>query len=264
MTTPQRPTEVELNAYVDGELGPGAQAAVERHLGIDAEDARRIADYRAIHEGLHALYDPILQEPVPERLAAATERKRSSALAWTARIAAALLLMAVGAGGGWFARQVLPSAESAQIAFTRQAIDAHRLYSVEVRHPVEVVAAEEAHMSSWLSRRLGKEIKPPALAGAGFKLVGGRLLPSEGKPAAQFMYENTGGQRLTLFFAVANGGGDSSYRYVQDGSTLSLFWFIDGFACALTGEFEQKDLMAFAREVYRASGGDSTNPNYSW
>lgn len=268
MTTPLRPTEGELNAYLDGELGPEATAAVERHLALESEDARRIADYRAIGEALHALYDPVMAEPVPARLAAATERRRSAALDWTMRIAAALVLLVVGGAGGWMLSRAIPSGESAQIAFTRHAIDAHRLYTVEVRHPVEVVADDEAHMSSWLSRRLGKDLKPPALGGAGFKLVGGRLLPAEGKPAAQFMYENTGGQRLTLFFAVAAGGGDSSYRYVQDGSTLSLFWYIDGFACALTGEFEQKDLMAFAREIYRArpSGGGSTgaSPYDSW
>jgi len=264
VTTPPRPTEAELNAYLDGELGPEAQAQVERHLSGDAEDARRVADHRAIGEALHALYDPILQEPVPERLVAATERRRSTAAAWTMRIAAALVLLAAGATGGWLARQNVSTEAGRQIAFTRQAIDAHRLYSVEVRHPVEVAADDEAHMSAWLTRRLGKAIAPPPLGGAGFKLVGGRLLPSESKPAAQFMYENAGGQRLTLFFTVATGGGDAAaYRYVRDGGTQSLFWYIDGFACALTGEFEQKELMAFAREIYRARGGDTSSGVYS-
>ncbi len=269
MTTPQRPTEAELNAYLDGELGPEATAAVERHLALEGEDARRIADYRAIGEALHALYDPVLAEPVPVRLSQATERQRSATLAWTMRIAAAILVLFVGGAGGWMLSRAVSANEATQLAFTRNAIDAHRLYTVEVRHPVEVVAEEEAHMSTWLSRRLGKDLRPPALGNAGFKLVGGRLLPAEGKPAAQFMYENTGGQRLTLFFAVAAGGGDSSYRYVQDGSTLSLFWYIDGFACALTGEFEQKDLMAFAREIYRGrpnagAAGTSGSPYDSW
>ena len=54
MTGP-RPTEAEINAYVDGELGPEAQAQVERHLGAEAEDARRVSEYRAIGEALHAL-----------------------------------------------------------------------------------------------------------------------------------------------------------------------------------------------------------------
>lgn len=257
MTIP-RPTEAEFNAYVDGELGPEAQAAVERFLAAETDEARRIADYRMIGEGLHALFDPVLAEPIPERLTAATTRGRSPRVVWIARIAAAIALLAVGGTGGWALRQATAPGGDAGVrpAMVRHAIEAHRLYSVEVRHPVEVVADEEAHMSAWLSRRLGKPIKPPPLAGAGFQLVGGRLLPSDDKPAAQFMYENGNGQRLTLFFSVAAGGGDASYRYFQDGGTQVLFWFIDGFSCALTGEFERKDLMAFAREIYRQRGGE--------
>ncbi|MSP48306.1 MAG: anti-sigma factor [Alphaproteobacteria bacterium] len=264
MTTPMRPSETEFNAYVDGELGPEAQAAVERHLGAEAEDARRIADYRAIGEALRALYDPILVEPIPARLVAATERRRSAAFAWAMRIAAALVLLVAGGVGGWLLRQSVSGSDAFQVAFTRHAIEAHRLYSVEVRHPVEVAADEEAHMATWLSRRLGRPIKPPPLAGAGFNLVGGRLLPAADKPAAQFMYENAGGQRLTLYFAVAAGGGDASYHYYQDGGTQALFWYIDGFACALTGEFQQQDLIAFAREIYRQRAGETVGPTYSW
>ncbi len=262
MTGP-RPTEVEINAYVDGELGPETQAQVERHLGAEAEDARRVADYRAIGEALHALYDPVMAEPVPARLLAATERPRSAPLVWSMRIAAVLALLLVGGTGGWLLRQSTSDGVTAEIALARHAIEAHRLYSVEVRHPVEVAADEEAHMTTWLSRRLGKPIKPPALAGAGFRLVGGRLLPADDKPAAQFMYENAGGQRLTLYFAVA-AGGDTSYRYVQDGGTQALFWYIDGFGCALTGEFQRQDLMAIAREIYRQRGGDSGGQTYTW
>lgn len=262
MTGP-RPTEVEINAYVDGELGPEAQAHVERHLGAEAEDARRVSDYRAIGEALHALYDPVMAEPIPARLLAATERPPSAVLVWSMRIAAVLALLLVGGTGGWLLRQSTSDREAAQIALARLAIEAHRLYAVEVRHPVEVAADEEAHMTAWLSRRLGKPIKPPALAGAGFRLVGGRLLPADDKPAAQFMYENAGGQRLTLYFAVA-AGGDASYRYVQDGGTQALFWYIDGFGCALTGEFQRQDLMAVAREIYRQRGGDSGGQTDTW
>jgi anti-sigma factor RsiW len=35
------------------------------------------------------------------------------------------------------------------------AIAAHRTFSVETRHPVEVGAYEEAHLVQWLSKRLG-------------------------------------------------------------------------------------------------------------
>ena len=48
---------------------------------------------------------------------------------------------------------------------------------VEVRHPVEVPGSERAHMTQWLSKRLGSELRVPDLQSIGLKLVGGRLLP---------------------------------------------------------------------------------------
>jgi len=86
---------------------------------------------------------------------------------------------------------------------TADAIAAHRTYSVEVRHPVEVDAGQEAHIVQWLSKRLGHQLIVPDLTVAGFRLMGGRLLPAEDGPAAQFMYENGTGERLTSAAASA-------------------------------------------------------------
>jgi anti-sigma factor RsiW len=45
--------------------------------------------------------------------------------------------------------------------------------------------------------------------------MGGRLLPAEDGPAAQFMYENGTGERLTLYFR--NGIGDeTAFRYHEE------------------------------------------------
>ena len=40
--------------------------------------------------------------------------------------------------------------------FARQAVLAHVVYSPEVRHPVEVRAAQQEHLVQWLSKRLGR------------------------------------------------------------------------------------------------------------
>lgn len=75
----------------------------------------------------------------------------------------------------------------------RRAALAHAVYAPEVRHPVEVAAVEKAHLAAWLSKRLEAEVRAPDLGGAGFALLGGRLLPGEALsgaaslPAAQFM-----------------------------------------------------------------------------
>lgn len=64
---------------------------------------------------------------------------------------------------------------------------------------MEVAADQEAHLVAWLSKRLGTPLKVPRLDTLGFGLVGGRLLPGDQGPVAQFMYQDGQGQRLTLY-----------------------------------------------------------------
>src|SRR5262249_33122300 len=83
------------------------------------------------------------------------------------------------AGGvvGWMAHGASAAAPSRFDTFTAQALDAHRVYVVEVRHPVEVTGGERPHLVQWLSKRLDYELRIPELEPSGLKLVGGRLLP---------------------------------------------------------------------------------------
>ncbi|HKS63850.1 MAG TPA: anti-sigma factor, partial [Xanthobacteraceae bacterium] len=49
-------TEEELHAYVDGELAADRRAAVERWLASHAEDAARVAAWRAQADAIRARY----------------------------------------------------------------------------------------------------------------------------------------------------------------------------------------------------------------
>ena len=92
--------------------------------------------WRAMAETLHARYDAVADEPVPKRLE--IERLVRQPRRWMlGAIAAALLAFVAGGGVGWMAHGVA-AAPSAFQSFTLDALDAHRLYVVEVRHPVEV------------------------------------------------------------------------------------------------------------------------------
>lgn len=90
---------------------------------------------------------------------------------------------------------------SPQPALARELADvgmsAHAVYSREVRHAVEVGVDDEAHLVSWLSNRLDTPIEPPDLSARGLTLLGGRLVPDEGRPAAQLMYKDR--ERPALF-----------------------------------------------------------------
>ncbi len=78
---------------------------------------------------------------------------------------------------GWTVRGVEAASPSDLTRFTADALDAYRLYVVEVRHPVEVPGDQRPHLDAWLSKRVGSPLRAPELDKIGLKLVGGRLLP---------------------------------------------------------------------------------------
>ena len=140
-----------------------------------------------------------VDEAVPKRLE--IERLVRQPRKWVyGAIAATLAAFIVGGGVGWMARGAA-AAPSAFQSFTTDALDAHRLYVVEVRHPVEVPGSERAHLQAWLTKRCGWLVRAPELTAAGLKLVGGRLLPGPTGPASFLMYESASGERFTIYTA---------------------------------------------------------------
>lgn len=67
-----------LQAYVDGELGAAARAEVDAAIAADPQLAQRVSEARGLRELLRAAYDPVLDEPVPARLLAATQGATSA------------------------------------------------------------------------------------------------------------------------------------------------------------------------------------------
>ena len=140
---------------------------------------------------------------------------------------------------------------------TADAIAAHHTFSLEVRHPVEVDAGQEAHLVQWLSKRLGRPLVVPDLAAAGFQLMGGRLLPAEDGPAAQFMYQNGNGERLTLYLR-AGVGGETAFRFHEEGGIGAFYWSDEGFGYAIAAKAGRDLLLRLAELVYRQTSPDGS------
>lgn len=243
-------SEQELHAYADGRLDAGRRAEVEAWLHEHPQLRQAVAEWRLQGEALHRAFDPVLDEPVPARL---TETVRASRRMSPLRLAAAIAWLAVGGVVGYAVRGYLPAAAPpASASLPRQAALAHAVFSPEVRHPVEVGAAEETHLVAWLSKRLGAELKPPRLSAQGFELVGGRLLPGEAGPVAQFMYQDARGQRLTLYVQRdAQDGRETAFRYARENG-IGVFYWLDGrFGYALSGEMDKPNLLRIATAVYQ-------------
>jgi anti-sigma factor RsiW len=248
--------EAMLHAYADGQLDAARQEAVEAWLVDHPEIAQDVREWRAQNEALRAAFDPVLEQPVPARLALLSERRISAMPRWRLA-AAAVVLFALGGLAGALApidspwREPLP-----QGAFVADAAAAYRLYTVEVRHPVEVGGEQETHLVAWLSKRLGSKIAAPRLNDFGFHLVGGRLLPGQivaGQvaPAAMLMYENADGKRITCYLATSSDNRETAFQFRQVDGVSTFFWVDGGLGYALSGELDRDKLLALAREVYR-------------
>jgi anti-sigma factor RsiW len=239
--------ENELHAYVDDRLDPAGRRAVEAYLAERPEDAARVQAYREQNAALRAAFDPVLDEPLPDRLRRIDTSRRP------ARFALAAGWLVVGVFIGWFADEIV-GARVAPLSpsFARQAAIAHAVYSPEVRHPVEVGADQQEHLVTWLSKRLGANLKAPRLSAEGFELVGGRLLPGPSGPVAQFMYQDAKGKRLTLYVSRVEGQPrETAFRFSQE-DKVSVFYWIDGpLGYALSGELAKPQLLEVATAVYK-------------
>ncbi|MGQ7938461.1 anti-sigma factor [Paraburkholderia sp. D1E] len=265
-----------LSAFVDGELPPMERAAIEAQLAQQPQAAARVAAWRAQKAALQALCGAPQRNEHNEHQ---EHNERSGSVGrsdagepafivvrrptpWWQRVGLAACWLAAGAGlalalgplaprltgGAWNGLGGQPP------SFAERADIAYAVYTPERRHPVEVAASEEEHLINWLSKRLNRPLSVPSLQEYGYSLVGGRLLPGEAGPAAQFMYENTSGARLTLYITGISRD-ETAFRLFRDGNRRTFYWVNDRMGYALSGPIAEGKLRSIAIEVCSALGG---------
>jgi anti-sigma factor RsiW len=256
-------TEADLHAYIDGVLPPSRRTEIEAYLAQRPEEAKRLQAYQHQKEELRALFNPVMDEPVPSSIPTRPRQRPWS----TQRFAAGLVIAVVSGAAGWLLHgQVAPyllaqspaarqESGNRAPALARQAAIAHVVYSPDVRHPVEIGADQEDQLVTWLSKRLGTPIRPPRLGKLGYELIGGRLLPGQSGPVAQFMYHDASGQRLTLYVSTEQSHNkDTGFRFAEEGP-VNVFYWIDGkFGYALSAGAGKAELARIATAVYEQLG----------
>jgi anti-sigma factor RsiW len=246
--------EDDLQAFIDGRLPPERRDLVRTYLDAQPDLAARVAQETEQREALRAQLAFKAQEPVPARLRIANlAASRRVPLVRPASVAAALGWLVLGGGIGaattmWWAQS---ETESRQASTAGNAIAAYRTYVGERLHPVEVAADQEAHLVQWLSRRLGRPLKAPNLAEQGYRLIGGRLLPAGQVPAAMFMYENAGGNRLTLYAKSDNAESETAFRFESSEGVSAFSWIDNGLSYVVSGQVERGALLTIAETIYR-------------
>lgn len=268
MSDQQTPiSEEEIHAYVDGTLSDERREEVERAIELNPALAARVSDYFSLNNMFHERYDRVLNEPVPARLRMPEKRRWLSAANWPqfAGMAAALVLgigIGVGtnmgkdvAGPGASASSATsntrPVSADASEVFAQKAALAHVVYMPTVSRPAQIGEDHEQDFVQYLANKLGTEVHPPMLTKSGFELAGGRILPGDDGPVAQFMYHNANGERVTLCISHRKvNANTTAFKLYQEGP-VNVFYWVDGdFGYAVSGGIDRKVMLQIAHDVY--------------
>ena len=259
-------SEDDLHAYVDGFVTPRERERIEQWLESNPARAEEVRQWQAQAVDLRALFAGYAHSDTNDRALLSKRRNdlpqsdpdkgKRSATGHLRAIAAGLALFAAGALTGLYAPSLISadggnqSIETAD-SLPRQAQSAFLVYASEVRHAVEVGADEQSHLATWLGKRLEHPLSIPDLSSLGFSLVGGRLLPVNGKAGAMFMYEDGTGRRLTVLLGRNDDNRETSFR-IDSVDGVETFYWIDGpIGYAVTGEVPRSLLQQVADECYR-------------
>jgi len=182
--------DIQISAYVDGELEGISATSVEAHLAECIACATRVERERRLQSALRATAPPRTPEALRLReeaalRAAAPEppRRRWPATARWAGLAAALLL-AVLAGRRWGTTR---TGHGDAPAIPESVLTAH-IRSLQGEHLVDVRSSDQHAVKPWFAGRLDYSPPVPVLDSAGYRLMGARLDYVFDRPTAAIVY----------------------------------------------------------------------------
>ncbi|MGV6816962.1 MAG: anti-sigma factor family protein [Thiotrichales bacterium] len=255
-------SDSEIHAYIDDQLDHERAAELLLAMADDPELEKRVNDYIKVNALLKAELDPILSESLPDGIREQLKLFKNNPVKsrdWQPFLRAAMVagVLLFSGGIGWTVHSISMSHGSTSLVknnLVEPATFAHAVFAPDANRPVEIFAGNVQLLNRWLTNRMGTPITAPDLSLSGLKLLGGRLLPSTDRMAAQFMYENDTGSRVTVYIRRIDNG-ESSVDYADIDGVDSYFWTSDGFGVAVSGRSGQvtrDSLLNASEQIYRS------------
>ncbi|TCL75988.1 anti-sigma factor [Rhizobium sp. BK251] len=251
-------TEDDLQAFVDGALDDARDTEVSAYLEAHPDVAARVASYRSQRFDLRAALGPVFEEPVPSRLTlthmvGAPERRRPF-FSWRMAAAAAVLLV-VGGSSGWMLHGLSQPRGEGVVALAREASESYSTYASDTMRPVELRADNAAELVAWAAESMGRKPVLPDLSGAGYRLMGGRVVSTPHGAGLMLMFDNDRGTRLVMLTRPMVVDQDKAMTPHSQGDLDAWSWAADGMGYSLVGAVPADTLHPLADDIRRQVDG---------
>jgi anti-sigma factor RsiW len=235
-------TDLELHAYVDGELSPDRIQAVEEATARDADLGSRIAAYQADKDMLKRLYAPLADRPIPpawETLARATPSARARTSWHLVGAIAAAALVIFGGLSVYMERQPNLNGDVVQAALTV------RDDASGAQKSVAVANLDEAHRYDAALREIvGVDVRVPALDRMGYRVTGLKLYAH----AAEIQYRDGQGRLFTLYLRPSDG--KTRFDQFEQGGLRVCVWQDDRVSTVMAGAMSAAMMQRLASLTY--------------
>jgi len=233
--------ELELHAYVDGDLDEESMARVEAYLRNNPDTAAEIRDYLRQKDDLRSAARqkmPLEDSPALAELGRnlAKRLRQDSRAIWRRPVAVAVLFFV-----GWLSHTLY--APLAQVPpFANEVVQAHLLTSGDVSE-IPPISPERV---SKLFSRIGEIERLPDLRGFGFEPIGAQLLPSDEGTVLHVPYRDQQGV-LVSYFLLHDEDDEEMPRHIlhKDGVTM-VYWQHDHSRYALAAPLADDHLSRIA------------------
>lgn len=245
-------SEDDLQAYVDGRLDQMRLGQVEAYLAAHPETAARLAEYRDHGAALRKALAPIADEPITVGLDLARliqRNRRRLPVRLVGEMAAAVLILGIGLAGGWRLRgQMAPQAEGV-MALASEAANSYSVFASDHLRPVEIPASEASQLISWSAEALHRPLSIPDLSAAGYRFMGGRMVPTPHGAAVMLMYDDDKGTRLVMVTRQMAADQNARMSESRSGDLTGFTWARDGIGYSLVGPLAPGILNPIANEI---------------
>jgi anti-sigma factor RsiW len=241
-------SEIELHAYIDGELTSGRLHDVEATMEADPSLAERAAAFRAGKLRIKQVYGPLEDRRLPDEWVALVRRCATPGvrhISWRllGSIAAVFLLLVAVGTYAFLMDRTGPSGEIVQTA-----LEARGAASVPVK-VLGIPQGSDVHQyDGVLTATVGLDVKVPDMTALGYQLIQIRLYGSSDKGAAELSYRDRENRLFTLYLRHSDGTVRFD-QFMHDGLRICV-WQDEEFGTVMAGNVSTAAMQRLASLAY--------------